>query len=238
MDYPSGSFRRLDVQDLPPDASVLIIGQDSHDTSTIIQDIILHFQKKTVVIGNEQNPIYHANCIGRIVEYKDGYSGKILEELLPKNTDDGCCWGYAYDIIYITHLLLSICSPTLEHEFTESKCQLLVMDNCLEPNSVPPPDDIFTGRFNLVVSTLSTKNPFYNSRSTIYYDYIFLFYDNDEDRIFEMYEKYGRIFPDYKTFKCVFSYLTHEHEALVIVPTGGDDIRQRVYWYKPSSYKY
>ena len=65
------------------------------------------------------------------------------------------------------------------------------------------------------------------------FDYIFLLADDIISNLKRMYDHYAGVFPTFESFRQIFTQLTEDHGAMVIVNKGAKKtIFEKIFWYK------
>ncbi len=123
-------------------------------------------------------------------------------------------------------------------KFVDPSC-FVVMDDCLASKGKWINDPsikvlFFNGRHYKIMYILTMQFPLGitpEMRQNI--DYVFLLADDNVSNMKKLYEHYAGMFPSLSAFKLVFSHLTEEFCAMVIVNRGARAaLTDKIYWYK------
>ena len=120
----------------------------------------------------------------------------------------------------------------------DTRC-FVVMDDCLGQKGAwvkdPPIQELlFNGRHYHIMYILTMQFPLgISPELRINFDYIFLLADDIISNLKRMHDHYAGIFPTFDSFRQIFSKLTEDHGAMVIVNRGAaKSIFEKIYWYK------
>ena len=115
----------------------------------------------------------------------------------------------------------------------------IIMDDCLASKGSWVKDAdlrhiFFNGRHEAITYILTMQfslgiTPELRSN----FDYIFLLADDFMSNVKRLYDHYAGMFPSFDSFKQVFTQLTADHGAMVIVNRGAKkDFAEKIFWYK------
>lgn len=115
----------------------------------------------------------------------------------------------------------------------------IIMDDCLASKGawIKDPDlkhIFFNGRHEAITYILTMQfslgiTPELRSN----FDYIFLLADDMISNVKRLYDHYAGMFPTFDSFRQVFTQLTADHGAMVIVNRGTKkDFAEKIFWYK------
>lgn len=232
-------FRRFELDDLLPNASILIVGNQSNNKSKIVRDIIFHYKKDCVVIGNDKLHLYNTKELEKYVKYHEGCNGKVIDQYIRYNTESkksSQCFRLCWESLINCCCLLE--TDDENENYTECN-NMLILDDCLDNHPSSKNINILTETTSGLIMTFSSiDHLFLDPRYSIYYDYIFLLYDpytkesKESEKILEiMYEKYCNIIPEYGLFKTTFLNICKDECAMVIARDGTEELTTKIFWF-------
>jgi len=219
--------RKFDLKKMVPAPSIVMIAKRGSGKSWICRSILK--QLNTIPVGAIISPTDKMSCFygeffpNTFIHYQ--FSSDLIHKILARQ-----------DNMIEKRKLYKI-----KGKFVDTR-SILIMDDCLASKGTWMKDEtvgdlLFNGRHYHITYILTMQFPLGISpelRSN--FDYVFLMADNFQSNIKRMYDHYAGMFPTFDAFKQVFTKLTTDHGAMVIVnrlPKGEDAvIFNQVQYYK------
>lgn len=126
-----------------------------------------------------------------------------------------------------------------EQGITIDSRAFIVMDDCLSTKGTwmrdqPITELLFNGRHYDIMYILTMQHPLgITPELRGNFDYIFLLADDIVSNLKRIYDHYAGMFPDFNSFKQVFSQLTEDYGCMVISNRGARrNFLEKVFWYR------
>ena len=237
-------FKRFELDDLLPNSSILIIGDQNSNKNKIVKDIIINYKKNCVVIGNDKLHLYKTKELEKYVKYQEGCNGKVIDQYLGHNIESKKNSSYFRSCC--KKLIVYCCLLEIEKdEQYKVDDKMLILDDCLDNHPSSKNINILTETTSGLIMTFSSINHcFLDPKYSIYYDYIFLLHDpytekskESEEKLKIMYEKYCNMIPEYGLFKTTFLDICRDECAMVIVKNGTEELTTKIFWFPMNKIK-
>jgi hypothetical protein len=218
-------FKIFDFNQMINHPAIVIIGRLG---GKFVGDILSHYAKDIstgtgiVIAPTDKMSGFYDNYISnKYIHYE--YKSEIIKNLLDKQTN--------------------IIKKEKENKDINTKA-FIVMDNCLSLKEKWTKDQTVTellmnGRHYHITYILKMTFPLnIEPELRCNFDYVFLFAnDNIRDQK-NLYERYAGIFPNFESFRQIFTQLTEDYCCMVIVNCDANaDFFDKVFYYKPSYIK-
>ena len=217
-------IKEFTLNEMVKDPSIIMIAKRGSGKSWVARAILHHFRKIPVGIiiapTDRMNSFYGKFFPNSYIFYE--YKTEIIEKILARQI-----------------MIIKKAKEKKEiGQYVNTKA-FIIMDDCLGQkkswaNDRPVQELLFNGRHYRIMYILTMQYPLGISpdlRSN--FDYIFLLAEDTISNLKRIFDHYAGIFPDFGSFRQVFSQLTDDFGSMVIINRGArKSFLEKVKWYK------
>lgn len=217
-------INEFQLESMCPNPSIVMIAKRGSGKSFVCRAILNHF--KDIPVGMIIAPTDRMNCFygnffpDTYIHYE--YKSEIIEKLLKRQTD-----------IIEKKKKKNKIGKTIDSR------AFIVMDDCLSKRGAwirdqPILELLFNGRHYEIMYILTMQYPLgITPELRGNFDYIFLLAEDFVSNLKRIYDHYAGMFPDFISFRQIFSQLTEDYGCMVISNRGArKSFLEKVFWYR------
>jgi hypothetical protein len=219
------SINEFDLNQMVDHAAMVMIAKRGSGKSWVVRAILTHFARKIpmgiIIAPTDKMNSFYADFVPDSYIYY-GFKPEIIKNLL-----DHQIW------------IIEKAKERKKQGKNTNTRAFIVMDDCLSSKGDWAKDQsvstlLFDGRHYHITYILTMQFPLgIKPELRLNFDYVFLLADDTVSNQKRIFDHYAGIFPNFESFRQVFSQLTADFGTMVIVNRGvRDNILEKIYYYK------